>query len=422
MFSQSLLENYRMNEKDFTRKRKQSFVSTLVFMMNLLRKSLVIEIHNFVTILNSDTRNISQQFFTKSAFTQNRKKIKPEVFDELSKSLTEEFYSDNEENVKLWKGFRLLAVDGSLVNLPNTKEVRDYYGVSINQKGSGSPQGRISLLYDVLNGFVIDANLSPLSIGERTLSYEHAKLSKSNDLVIYDRGYPSFNLAYEHTKANSDFVMRVRINFSSMTKEFYKSNKISDIVEMTPSLEKEGNYGKDDKIKVRLVRVELDSDEDEILITSLLSDELYPDMIFKDLYYKRWNIETYYNELKNNLRIGIFTGYTKHAIQQDFSVAIFISNLHNLIVRDVDEELDNQGIKEKYKHKVNRNTTYGFMKNKVISIFFSDRKPSEITEELRELFLSNTIPIRPNRKFKREVAKHKGRTRSQNPTNHKDAI
>jgi len=414
-----------MTKNDFTRKRVQSFSGTLVFMMNMIRKSLSVEIANFVNILNNEAKNLSVQLFTKSAFSQARKKIKPEVFKELSENLVDEFYSDNDASVKLWNGFRILAVDGSRLSLPNTKELQDKYGISSNQQGVSVAQARLSVLYDVLNGFVIDGVLSPLSIGEQTLAYEHAKLTRSGDLVIYDRGYPSFNLIYEHNKTGSDFLIRAKIDFSTLTREFYESGKKSYIVDMKPGKNvslKDREYGKQETIKVRFVRVKLDSGEDEILITSLLSSELYPDSIFKDLYYMRWRVETYYNEFKNNLRAGIFSGYSDHAIQQDFRAALFISNLHNLIVSDVDEDLAKHGKKKKYVHKVNRNTSYGYMKNKVISIFFSDKEASEITKELRVLFLRDTVPIRPDRKFERKVGKYRNKIKPLNIKNHKDTI
>ncbi|WP_321316457.1 hypothetical protein [Labilibaculum sp.] len=137
-----------MNEKDFTRDRVLTFSITLLFMMNFLRKSLALEIFNFV-------KNIKVKSFSKSAFVQCRKKINPLVFKELSQVLTHEFYTDNDESVKLWKGFRLLAVDGSRITLPDTKELRGIYGATKNQSTTSVVQGRLSVLYDVLNNYWI---------------------------------------------------------------------------------------------------------------------------------------------------------------------------------------------------------------------------------------------------------------------------
>lgn len=93
-------------------------------MMNFLTKSLSIEIENFVSHLKQGFGLKGLQSFTKSAFVQCRKKIQPEVFKKLSGILVNEFYTDNELGIKLWKEFRVLAVNGSSITLPFTKELK----------------------------------------------------------------------------------------------------------------------------------------------------------------------------------------------------------------------------------------------------------------------------------------------------------
>jgi hypothetical protein len=134
--------------------------------MNLLSKSLSIEIENFVDHLKRDCGFKTFSSFTKSAFVQCRKKINPEVFIKLSSVLVDEFYTDNVSAIKLWKGFRVLAVDGSSITLAFTEELKKIYGVTKNQTATTVIQARASVLYDVLNNYVLDSTLSPIHIGE----------------------------------------------------------------------------------------------------------------------------------------------------------------------------------------------------------------------------------------------------------------
>ncbi|WP_299763425.1 hypothetical protein [uncultured Dokdonia sp.] len=106
LFSESLKNEFRASENNFIRIRKQQFSHTLLFMLNMLRKSLSLEIENFVSFLKLKTH----QRFTKSAFVQARMKIKSDVFKYLSQTLIKEFggYDDLddlefllEENVKM---------------------------------------------------------------------------------------------------------------------------------------------------------------------------------------------------------------------------------------------------------------------------------------------------------------------------------
>jgi len=66
-------------------------------MINLLRTSLSLEIENFTSLFKRG----SPTKFTKSAFVQARKKVKPQVFEKLSQLLLNEFYTDNELAIKL---------------------------------------------------------------------------------------------------------------------------------------------------------------------------------------------------------------------------------------------------------------------------------------------------------------------------------
>lgn len=414
-----------MSKNDFTRSRIQSFHGTIVFIMNFLTKSLSLEIQNFIGYIKQNIHEKEVKDFTNSAFTQYRNKIKPEVFKYLSKTLIQEFYTDNDESIKLWNGFRLLAVDGSRLTLPETKELEEIYGKTKNQSKTGVVQARTSVLYDVLNKFAIDGCLSPLSTGERVLAINHLAFSQKGDLIIYDRGYPSFDIVYEHLDRGLDFLIRVKTDFSDLTREFYKSGLNSNIVKMYPGRDaklSKKSYSKDTFREIRIVRVELPSGEVEILISSLTDLNKYPNSIFKDLYYLRWGVETFYDELKNKIKAEHFSGYSNHSILQDFYAALFVSNVQSLIVEEINDELALESGRTKYQYKVNCNLSYGFMKDRIITLFFSDKPMGLILSELKDLFKKHTIPIRPNRKFKRDTNKYRKRERPKVLKNRKDAL
>ncbi|WP_299585497.1 hypothetical protein [Mucilaginibacter sp.] len=152
IFSRELAVKFKMEEKDFTRNRKRPFSATLLFMFNLLRKSLAIEIDGFVRYLNDHFSSSNTKHFTSSAFVQNRKKISPAVFNHLSEVIIENFYTADNDSLILLNGFRILAVDGSRIMLPFTDELKKCYGTTKNQFGGTIVQGRASVLYDVLTG------------------------------------------------------------------------------------------------------------------------------------------------------------------------------------------------------------------------------------------------------------------------------
>ena len=416
---------FRMSDKDFTRNRKQPFYTTLLFMLNLLRKSLTIEIDGFVRHLN-ERLSSGRQAFTSSAFTQSRKKIDPEVFNHLSEVIIENFYTVENDSINRLNGFRILAVDGSKITLPFTKELKKSYGLTKNQSGVEVVQARASVLYDVLNGITLDAVLENAAKGERQLALSHSHMWKKDDLIIYDRGYPSYDFINEHIKLETNFLIRVKTTYSfSAITVFLQGGKKSAVTEIYPREKqsfKDKEYDKNSGLQVRLVRIDLPNGETEVLITSLLDSRKYPSKIFKELYFLRWGVETFYDELKNKLKIEHFTGYSQVSIQQDFYCAIFISNLQSIMVNDMEEELSEKNQDRKYTHKVNTNLSYGFLKNRILELLYQHAPLNEIYEELQTLFLKNTVPIRNNRTNPRNTRKYIARLKPKVTKNHKDTI
>lgn len=382
-------------------------------MLNLLRKSLKLELHKFYEKIEKRYQEV-----TASAFVQNRHKIKPALFQDINKLIAKEYYLDNDANVKLYKGLRILAIDGSTVHLPVSESTTKHYGSFKNQKVHDDiVMGRVSVLYDVLNDIVLDGLLTGCSIGEVTLGRQHLQHTGANDLILYDRAYPSFYTAFLMREQKVDFLFRCKKDFNNLTKTFAESNKKDWVTEWTLAQDKSYKdlpYTKEEKMKVRLVKVKLDSGETEILMTSLIDKRRYLKKDFKQLYFKRWGIETFYDRLKNLIEVERFSG-TKHMfIQQEFYCALYASNMQTIFTTDIEieEQLKIKYQHRKYVYKVNQSISLGFIRDKMIDIFFGDRKTSEerITQ-LKQLFILTVVPIRPNRKFDREHKKYKKRTK-----------
>ena len=182
-------------------------------------------------------------------------------------------------------------------------------------------------------------------------------------------------------------------------------------------------YDRKTPIKIRLLRVQLPKGQVEILMTSLLDNTKYPAILFKKLYFKRWGVETFYDELKNKLKLEHFSGYSNQSIQQDFYATLFVSNVQTLIVSELEEELTPNQIKKKYSYKVNTNLSYGFLKNRVIQLFMNENSTeNKMVDELKSLFRSHLIPIRPNRNYERKLGQYRKRLKPKVTKNQKDSI
>src|SRR5665647_1866718 len=130
--------------KDFVRERLLPFPNMIFFLMNMIKGSLQDELDYFFKAVHAE--EVSTRTVTKSAFTKARKKLHHDAFVELGRNLVLFFY--DHFPCRKWKGFQILAIDGSTIKVPRTKACADHFGALNPAKGEACPLARISTLFD----------------------------------------------------------------------------------------------------------------------------------------------------------------------------------------------------------------------------------------------------------------------------------
>jgi hypothetical protein len=189
--------------------------------------------------------DITSRPVTGSAFTQARYKIKPELFETLNK-MTVETYDKSDK--MLWKGHRLVAGDGSTLNLPPSKDIETYFGVrSVTDMGVKRYLARVFFLYDVLNDFVIDGKLSKMEIGEKTLMLKCLEsYDDPGSIIILDRGFGHFCTIKELINQQRNFCVRLPIDNSNFAKNMLGQQQNDIITFWNPSRKEKENAKKTD--------------------------------------------------------------------------------------------------------------------------------------------------------------------------------
>lgn len=388
--------DYRVNAKDFSRERKMGFKETVLFILNMTRKSLQLELNGFF-------ENVLRKDFSvrKQSYLAARQKIKPEVFTALNDNMISSLYGNKYES---WNGYRLSAIDSSVLEIPNTKELRNEFRFVRNRHGDVA-RARASCIYDPLNKMIIKCKIDRYNFSERETAMQMILQmlpeKKSKELIIFDRGYPSAKLISFLFESGIDFLMRIQRNYSFDLKQATKKEQYINI-----------KYN-EKLYKVRVLRFRLESGEEEILFTSLY-DKKFKIKDFKNLYFKRWGIETKFDELKNKLEIENFSGMTKTAIEQDFYATILLSNIIEL-VRQCKEE--NRSNRRKYQYKINYNILVGTLKDKFVCLLLikNRKERNMLLNNIIEQVSKSLVPIRPNRQNPRISVC----VRSKYKTNHK---
>ena len=129
-----------------------------------------------------------------------------------------------------------------------------------------------------------------------------------NSIVIFDRGYPSYDMFNFLEKNGLFFLIRVLISY-----------KIAESINSNGSTlnYKFGVYSKE----VRVIKVELPDGTIEVLLINIFDKSIITTS-FKELYFFLGGLECKYKKLKSSIEIEEFLGSKPITIEQNFYLSI----------------------------------------------------------------------------------------------------
>jgi Transposase DDE domain len=402
--NKDFVNRHKDRASSFTRHRVFNFKVLLCFLMTNLQKGLQREIALFSEAIALQGGSIPE--VDKSAFCKARKKLNPTAFIQLSAVVAEQFYSAP-GSAQYWKGFRLIGVDGTTIVVPNSKEIQQQFGVfKYRSDGKAICMARSLMIYDTLNHLTLHASMDSMEESEISMLWKclPSMELQQNDLLIFDRYFASHLLFFYLHQRRVQFCFRMKNNWWKVVERFYNSGAGSEVVNLElPSKHKAkaAQLGiTQTKLLCRLVRVELEGTETEIVLTSLLEEAQFSIADIKELYGWRWPVEEAYKLFKHKVCIENFSGTSLKAVQQDFYVKIFIMNLTAAAIQPINKALEKETVKVKYKHQVNITEAIFSLKKAVVS-FFVLGKITVAIQKFCKRIAKITEPIRLGRNHKR---------------------
>ena len=400
-----------------TRHRKVGLIGVLSIILNMVRKTTQVELDDYRERILPGGETMT---YTKQSFAEARQNLRPEAFVLLNNVFLQGYYADGDD--ARYHGFRLLAVDGSVLELPNTPALQAYYGTSENHSPHGTlARARSSTLYDLLNGLVIHTILGRYDRGERDMAREHllalAEITPADtpNLVLFDRGYPSADFILWLRAHHIHFVMRVAQGFYSEIQDVTESDAhvtIRITQDRARHLREQGTpVPVGTEISLRVLKVILPSGDVETLISDLTPTEL-PHAEAAALYFRRWGLETHFDDLKHKFEVENFSGHTPVVVAQDFYATTFLGNMAAVVEEDAEaaaqERLRNSSHSYKYEeYRVNRNLLVGTIKHRLIKALLEPdgAQREQAFHRLIQHIQRALIPVRRGRTAPRDKRK-----------------
>ncbi len=307
----------RKHPHDFIRIFKFPWFDVLYYLIFRSENCTQAEITKYYSDIGQSDLRISKQ----AAFKAIRK-VNPLVFPDLIHTFASYFYQS--DLVKTYKGYILLAEDGTTHELLPSKKAFDRFGFVVNQfvhseQDAQKATSRSAALYDLTNGLIVDFTMNPYKKSEIPIAIEHltkchSLLNKQNVIYLADRNYDSVELFAILEDYGFHYCIRGKCNFFKKYVSQMKSNDEWIEVMLDKAWlnrlkydQSKARFANHPTIRIRVVKTlyhYMDKHgklkySELIYFTNLDQEEFSAQEITK-LYVKRWDIECTYKTLKTD--------------------------------------------------------------------------------------------------------------------------
>ena len=400
-------------ERDFTKKRKLPFDKVISFLLAMEGGTLTTELLKHF--------GCSPNIASTSAFVQQRGKIDAAAFSSLFDLFVQKTNQD-----QCYKGFHLLAADGSDIQIPtNPYDPDSYFPAKEGQAAYNLLH--LDAMYDLLRHTYTDATLlGQRKANERSCLCDMVDRSPlKNVLVIADRGYEGFNLMAHIQKKGWYFLIRIQDILNSrgiaagldlpdsdefdlfvdihlttkQTKEIkklcgdrnrYRFVPATNTFDYLPRKNRKFDPPVFYKLPFRIVRFQIADGIFETVVTNL-DQCMFPASELRQLYNMRWGIETSFRELKYTVGLLHFHAKKVENIYQEVFARLIMYNFTELVTSPVII----QKADCKYAYKANFSVAVHVCRQ----FFLGNVSPPDVEALIRK----HVSPIRPGRSRPRKI-------------------
>ena len=240
----------------------------------------------------------------KSSITEARQRIGCQVMNRLFHSVIGPLAKFDTPGAFLG-GLRIMAVDGTLFDVPDTEANSRVFGYPGSRPGTKAafPKVRLVLLIEAGTHLIVDALICPYRIGERVRAKKLLRSVAKGMLLMWDRGLHSYAMVRATLAKECDYLGRVPKNAKFQVEKVLEDGSYLSFITPDSKSKKKGGT----KIIVRVIEYTIDTDGDDEkpeiyrLITSLTDIVLFPASLLAIEYHQRWEVENTIDELKVHL-------------------------------------------------------------------------------------------------------------------------
>jgi hypothetical protein len=221
-----------------------------------------------------------------------------------------------------YQGLRLMAIDGSRIELADEADVVQAFGRPGSRTGeAGYPQAQCVVLAECATHAIVAAELGPYRGDEWELCQWLLGALEPGMLLLADRGFNGFEHWQQALATGAQLLWRATESRLLPVRQTLADGSYLSVIEPTG---KSKQSTAQQALPVRVIEYKLPGVPDSApryrLITSLLDPQQAPALELAALYHQRWQVEAVFDELKTHLRQGrrVLRSKTAELVRQEF--------------------------------------------------------------------------------------------------------
>ncbi|WP_247204523.1 IS4 family transposase [Streptomyces sp. AgN23] len=235
----------------------------------------------------------------KSSLTRARQRLGWAVMRDLFRAVARPLGGSGE----LFRGLRVLALDGTLLAVPDSAGNNDAFGKSGSERSPmGYPQARVVAVAECSSHAVLDAVIGGFKESERIVSDTLEAHIGAGTLLLADRGLWGLARWHHLRERGTHLLWRIERRKARQVQDVLPDGSYLARIEANKHSKAAGT-AKAPPALVRVIEYRIDGQPDIVrLITSLTDHEKYPAAELAALYARRWEIELVLDEIKTHQR------------------------------------------------------------------------------------------------------------------------
>ena len=313
-------------KQHFVRNRKTTQESIMKYPLYNHGRTTAVEAIDFIRKEKKD-KNMT---ITKSDISQRRKLLQHLCYVDMNEDFIDGIYNDP-ERPGTFNGFSIFACDTSVCDAPNIgyteKQLKELNNPHFNRLKKELIRFRASCIADTQTDLILTSEIvnskkeTEIELAMKHLDNLNQRIDMTNTITTYDRGYASLELMLKHMSINSHFLIRLRADDFQKDKKYMKTN--DEFINININSNRTQNFHNEEikkealknrSTKIRITEIELIDKKGQKYIERLASNlpiDKFSTNDLKELYNKRWKIETDFDRLKNIIHIENFRSSNK---------------------------------------------------------------------------------------------------------------